>query len=91
MKYNIIATKEFRKELKLCIRRGYPIEELQHAIELLSEYGSLPEKYKPHKLIGNYIGAWECHIRPDWLLIWQQDDKELYLLLLHTGTHADLF
>lgn len=77
--------------MKLCARRGYPIAELERTLKLLSEYGKLPMKYRSHKLTGSYSGTWECHIRPDWLLIWRQNDEELCLLLLHTGTHADLF
>lgn len=57
----------------------------------LSENGCLKEKYKPHKLSGNYQGLWECHIQPDWLMIWEQNDTELVLLMLNTGTHSDLF
>lgn len=58
---------------------------------LLEQDGKLPNKYKPHKLSGNFSECWECHIKPDWLLIWQQFDDELILLLLNTGTHSDLF
>ena len=64
---------------------------IYHAIELLRQTGSLPAKYKPHKLSGKYKGCWECHIQPDWLLVWQQNDKELILLFTNTGTHSDLF
>jgi mRNA interferase YafQ len=51
----------------------------------------LPSKYKPHKLVGDYRDCWECHLNPDWLLIWQTDDKKNVLLLIRTGTHSDLF
>ena len=64
---------------------------LQEAIDLLQETGKLPVKYKPHTLTGSYKGCWECHIKPDWLLIWKQNDNELVLLFLDTGTHSDLF
>jgi len=57
----------------------------------LQEKGSLPEKYLPHKLQGKYKGCWECHINPDWLMIWKQFDKELQLILVDTGSHSDLF
>ncbi|UOE42489.1 type II toxin-antitoxin system YafQ family toxin [Chryseobacterium suipulveris] len=56
-----------------------------------AESGTLPKKYKPHKLSRNYANCWECHIKPDWLLIWQHNDQELILLFLNTGTHSDLF
>ena len=46
---------------------------------------------KPHKLSGDYVGCWECHIKPDWLLVWEQNDTELVLLMTNTGTHSDIF
>lgn len=58
---------------------------------LLAEKGKLPEKYKAHKLTGNYKECWECHIKPDWLLVWKQNDTELILLFINTGTYSDLF
>lgn len=64
---------------------------LEETIQLLSETGKLPPEYKPHKLSGKHTGCWECHIKPDWLLIWQQNDTVLTLLFLNTGTHSDLF
>ena len=51
----------------------------------------LPPKYRPHKLSGNYSNCWECHIKEDWLLVWLQNDNELTLLFINTGTHSDLF
>ncbi|MBQ9255269.1 MAG: type II toxin-antitoxin system YafQ family toxin [Bacteroidales bacterium] len=64
---------------------------LTEVLNILEEEGTLPLKYKPHKLSGNYAGKWECHIQPDWLLVWMQNNEELTLLLLHTGTHLDIF
>lgn len=61
------------------------------AIHLLEATGSLPAQYRPHKLSGNLQGIWECHIEPDWLMTWNQNDTELTLLFLRTGTHSDLF
>ncbi len=63
---------------------------LEKVIALLSESGTLPRQYRPHKLHGDFEGCWECHIRLDWLLIWKQNDTELILLFTNTGTHADL-
>ncbi len=63
---------------------------LEKVIALLSESGTLPRQYRPHKLHGDFEGCWECHIRPDWLLIWKQNDTELILLFTNTGTHVDL-
>ena len=64
---------------------------IQEAITVLAQTGTLPEKYRPHKLSGNRSGEWECHIRPDWLMIWEQNETELTLLMLNTGTHSDIF
>ena len=89
--YSLSTTKQFEKDLKLCMKRGLPMEELKTVISLLVENGKLPAKYKPHKLSGIRAGEWECHIKPDWLLVWEQNDKELTLLMLNTGTHSDLF
>ena len=55
------------------------------------EKRGLPKEYKPHKLSGNRLGQWECHIKPDWLLVWEQNDNKLTLLMLNTGTHSDIF
>jgi len=89
--YKIVTTNRFEKELKKCVKKGYNIDSLKKVLELLEQNGNLPAIYKPHKLTGNYADCWECHIKPDWLLIWKQDDKNLILLLLNTGTHSDLF
>lgn len=89
--YKISFSNKFKKDYKLCKKRGYDISKLEEVITLLQENGKLPPKYKPHILKGNYAGLWECHIKPDWLLVWLQDDQELTLLLTNTGTHSDLF
>lgn len=89
--YQITYTRRFQKDLKLCKKRGYDLELLRQAIKLLSEEGTLPRTYRPHKLSGQYAGRWECHIQPDWLLVWEQDNEKLVLLFTNTGTHADLF
>ena len=64
---------------------------IHKAIEILVENGYLPSKYKPHILHGNHDGEWEAHIESDWLMTWKQNNQELTLLLLNTGTHADIF
>lgn len=91
MKYKVKTTKRFEKDVKRCIKRRYPMEKLKEVIGLLENNGTLPPKYHPHKLSGNYEGIWECHISSDWLLMWQQDDAELILLFVNTGTHSDVF
>ena len=89
--YRIVTTGRFDKAVLLCQKRGLDLKVLKEVMSILVKNGKLPAKYKPHKLSGNYSGCWECHIKPDWLLIWEQKDKELILLFLNTGTHSDLF
>ena len=67
------------------------MDAFKEVVNLLMADGKLPLRYKPHKLKGLYAGKWECHISPDWLLVWDQNDTELTLLLIDTGTHSDLF
>jgi len=80
---------QFRQDLKRQKRRGKDVEELVATVELLAEIGTLPAGYRPHKLTGEWKGVWECHIEPDWLLIYDVTDNEV--LLIRTGTHSDLF
>ena len=89
--YKITTTGRFDKAVLQCKKRGLNLDVLRKTMSILAENGKLPAKYKAHKLSGDYSGCWECHIKPDWLLIWQQQDKELILLFLNTGTHSDLF
>ena len=89
--YKILTNNEFEKDVKTCQKRGYNMEILLTAIELLQKNGKLPAIYKQHKLSGNYKGFWECHIRPNWLLIWLQNDTNKEITLTNTGTHSDLF
>ena len=91
MKYTLQYSNKFKKALKRCFKRGLDVEKLREAIRILENTGSLPAKYRPHKLVGTYAGAWECHIEPNWLLVWEQNDTELILLLIDTGSHSDLF
>ena len=91
MKYKIVPSKRFEKDMKCCQKRGYDMQLIKDAIIVLAETGSLPAEYKPHPLHGDRKGQWECHIEPDWLLIWEQRDQEFILIMLNTGTHSDLF
>jgi mRNA interferase YafQ len=85
-----IAQRErFRDDLKRQKRRGKDIDDLIAVVELLAEQGALPPAYRPHKLSGEWRGVWECHIEPDWLLIYTVTTDEI--LLIRTGTHADIF
>ena len=89
--YTIKVTNQFKKDWKLCVKRGYPMDLLQEVITLLAQNGTLPAQYKAHKLSGNREGEWECHIKADWILVWEQNDTDLILLMLNTGTHSDIF
>lgn len=89
--YSIRRTNSFKKAFKKCLKRGLDIKKFEVALEQLSKAGSLPPHYRPHKLSSKYDYAWECHIEGDWLLLWHQDDEKLTLLLVDTGTHADVF
>ena len=89
--YSINYSKRFEKDLKRCRKRGLNIQLIKDAVTLLAATGTLPMKYRPHKLLSQKQETWECHIQPDWLMTWQQNDTELTLLFLQTGTHSDLF
>lgn len=80
---------KFKKDFKTCVKRGYKMSLLQQAIDTLRIPAPLPAKNRDHNLSGNYSGYKECHIEPDWLLIYKQTDNELRLD--RTGTHSDLF
>ena len=89
--YRIVATGKFKKDLKLVIKRGYNMKLMDEVVTKLSNGETLPEKNKDHALVGNYAGKRECHITPDWLLIYEIDNGELILYLTRTGSHSDLF
>lgn len=91
MKYTIRPTAKFQKDLKRAQRRGYDISLLTDIIRKLANGEPLPPKNRDHALIGNYTGCRECHITPDWLLIYEIDNGAIILYLTRTGTHSDLF
>ena len=86
-KYMVKFTTQFRKDYKLAIKRGLKIESLEQIVALLAAGQSLPEKNKSHALTGNWVGHRECHILPDWLLVYRVEDDVLVLTLTRTGTH----
>ena len=88
---DIVSSNRFKKDLKLAIKRGYNISLLDDVVNRLAMQIQLEEKYKDHELSGDFKGFRECHITPDWLLIYQIDGNELILYLTRTGTHSDLF
>lgn len=81
----------FKKDIKRVKKRGYNIKLLESVVQKLVNEETLPAKNKDHALSGDYNGYRECHITPDWLLIYAKCDSELILLLTRTGTHSDLF
>ncbi len=91
MKYRPKPTSRFQKDLKRIQKRGYQIQLIQDVVRKLSDGETLEPKYKDHLLSGDYVGCRECHITPDWLLIYEIYEDELILYLTRTGTHSDLF
>ena len=90
-KFGIVLTSMFKKDLKLAKKRGYDLSLLNKVVDTLAMGKPLAEKYKDHNLVGNFTGCRECHITPDWLLIYEISNSELILYLTRTGTHSDLF
>lgn len=86
-----VLSSQFRKDLKRARRQGRDIAELNAIVALLANGAVLPERCRDHALLGSWIGFRECHIRPDWLLVYAVNDTALVLVLQRTGTHADLF
>lgn len=91
VKYEIKPSNRFKKDVRLSQKRGYDLSLLTDVIKLIANGEALNEKYKDHALTGNYTNFRECHITPDWLLVYQVIDNELILFLSRTGTHSDLF
>lgn len=91
MKYSLVLSGKFKRSLKLAQKRGLDIGLLDSIVEKLLHGIPLEPKYKDHPLSGNYKGFRECHIQPNWLLIYLIEDDILTLTLVDTGTHADLF
>ena len=90
-KYTVEPTTQFKKDFKLAMKCGLKIELLEEVIAALAMGETLPEKHKYHALTGNWVGHRECHVLPDWLLIYRIEDEVLVLTLSRTGTHSDLF
>ena len=93
MKYKVETKKSFDKGLKRCLRRGLNENLLWEVVNIIAEGERLSSKYNDHKLRNSnkYIGCRECHIEPDWLLIYKIEDDKLILTLTDTGSHSDLF
>ncbi|WP_254562303.1 type II toxin-antitoxin system YafQ family toxin [Dyadobacter diqingensis] len=92
--YQVVTSNKFLKDLKLLKKRSSAdFKLLQDFVNHLAKDGAkgIDQKHKPHKLKGEYSGYWECHVKPDLLLIWDESDKLMLLELVRTGTHSDLF
>lgn len=89
--YELVTTSKFRKDLARAKARGFDVAELRQVLGALCEGRPLDKKMCDHALIGNYVGFRECHIRPDWLLIYAIDNDRLVLTATRTGTHSELF
>ena len=87
---DVVLSNQFKKDLKLIKKRRYNIKLLESIVDKLAKKEPLPKKHKDHELSGNYKGFRECHIEPDWLLIYRINKNELFLFLSRTGTHSDL-
>lgn len=91
MSYEVKFTSQFKKDLKLAKKQNKNLDEMFDVVEKLANDIPLEEKYRDHALTGNYISYRECHIEPDWLLVYKKDSGVLVLLLYRLGSHSDLF
>lgn len=91
MPYNVVTSRKYEKDVAIAKKRGLNIQDLIDVVEKLQKGEKLPAKNKDHDLHGNFEGTRECHIHPDWLLIYSKDDKLCLLSLIRTGTHSDLY
>ena len=89
--YRPVTTKQFNKDLKRAAKRGKDLSKLQAIMETLATGEALPQKYRDHPLIGNFSERRECHIEPDWLVIYKLDTDNAEIIFERTGTHSDLF
>ena len=91
MKYEVKFTNQFKKDLKLAKKQNKDLEKLFEVVNILADGGTLDAKHRDHDLFGNYKGTRECHIEPDWLLVYEIRDDVLVLMLYRLGTHSELF
>lgn len=87
----IVLSNRFKKDLKLARKRGLNLDVLRTVVNILASGEKLDKKYRDHDLTGEYAGFRECHMQPDWLLVYRIEQEELELFLFRTGTHSDLF
>ena len=91
MKYEVKFTSQFKRDLKLAKKQGRDIDKLFDVINTIAEGRKLDDKYRDHNLSGDYVGCRECHVEPDWLLVYEVMEKVLVLMLYRVGTHSELF
>ena len=91
MSYEIRFTNQFKKDIKLAQKQGKDIDKLFSVVNVLASGEELPQKYRDHDLTGEYKGCRECHIEPDWLLVYEKDNGLLILMLNRIGSHSELF
>ena len=89
--FEIVLSNRFRKDLKLAKKRHYDLEQLNEIVTKLANRETLLPKNRDHSLSGDFEGFRECHIQPDWLLIYRIEEDTLILFLSRTGTHSDLY
>ena len=87
----LVLSNRFKRDMKALKKRGYDFSLMESVVDTLMTQEPLDKKYRDHELSGNYAGFRECHILPDWLLVYKVDEDELLLFLFRTGTHSDLF
>ena len=87
----IVSSNQFKKDLKAAKKRGVDMERLRAVVKTLAAGEKLEPKYRDHVLVGDYVGFRECHIEPDWLLVYRIKTDVLELYLFRTGTHSDIF
>ncbi|MDE5818364.1 MAG: type II toxin-antitoxin system YafQ family toxin [Lachnospiraceae bacterium] len=88
---DIVPSNQFKKDLRLAKKRGCKMDNLRKVIDILAHEQKLDAKYHDHELTGNYKGFRECHVEPDWLLVYRINQDALEIFLFRTGTHSDLF
>lgn len=91
MKYTLKPTTQFKRDLKKAQKQNKNLDLLNKVLQQLADGIPLPEKNRDHALTGNYAGCRECHIQPDWLLIYEIAEDTLFLCLTRTGSHSELF
>lgn len=89
--YQIAESSRFKRDFKRVQKRGKSLSKLRRVVAMLQQGTPLPSRYRDHKLTGNYQDRRECHIEPDWLLIYKVYEEEKYIVFERTGSHADLF